>query len=295
MAQEAADRDVARHRVRVETEHRLRVEVSRYDVRLVEHTVVRRAGHACGIAQNEVLVGIAVDTEVGLEAPPCERRRQEAEIDHDAVGLGVDLVLGDVEVRIIQLRRRRLAGDLAPGAEWREVIPCVVGLGPEHEVQERTQRSLVHLIVVVIGKGHRQIGVQPGCDLGLGASRHVGPIVTAVRDDPLLPVERRAEAVVDLAIRGRAAEGEVVRLREPPPEEAIDVVVEHGSSPVRAPEVLERVEDPARLRRRPIDALQLRLGSGRFDPEAVAIPPAAAGLPSFGGDDDGAARCVDAV
>ena len=177
MAQQSADREVARDGVRVEAEHRLRVEVSGYDVRLVENTVVRGAGQASGIAQNEVLVGIGVGAEVGLKAPPRKRRHQEAEVDYDAVGLGVDLVFGDVEVRIIQLRRRRLGGDLAPGAECREVILRVVGLGPDHQVDERAQVALVHLIVVVVRVGHREVAVQPGSDLGLRRARHVDPLV----------------------------------------------------------------------------------------------------------------------
>ena len=177
VAQQSADREVARDGVRVEAEHRLRVEVSGDDVRLVENTVVRGAGQASGIAQNEVLVGIGVGAEVGLKAPPRKRRRQEAEVDDDAIGLGVDLVLDDVVVRIIQLRRRRLGGDLAPGAEWREVILRVVGLGPDHQVDERAQVALVHLIVVVVGVGHREVAVQPGSDLGLRRSRYVDPLV----------------------------------------------------------------------------------------------------------------------
>ena len=177
MAQQSTDRDAVRHRVRVETEHRLRVEVSGDDVRLVENTVVRSAGQASGIAQNEVLIGIGVGAEVGLEAPPRKRSHQQAEVDDDTIGLGIDLVLDDVEVRIIQFCRRRLDGDLAPGAEWREVILRVVGLGPDHQVDERAQVALVHLIVVVVRVGHREVAVQPGSDLGLRRSRHVDPLV----------------------------------------------------------------------------------------------------------------------
>ena len=84
MTQEPADRDVAGDRMAVEIQQGLGVEIPRDIVRDVEDAVVGVPVGASGIAQQLVLVGIAVRTNVGSEIAPGERREDQAEIRNDA-------------------------------------------------------------------------------------------------------------------------------------------------------------------------------------------------------------------
>src|SRR5204862_7876062 len=108
-------------------------------------------------------------------------------------------------------------------------------------------------------------------------------------------VAGRAQPVVDSAVGRGPTEGQVVRLREPRPHEAVDIVIERRAGGIRSAEVLERAERDSRDGGWAIDALQLELGPGPFNSESVAVLPAAAGSAALGRDDDGAARRVDAV
>ena len=110
-----------------------------------------------------------------------------------------------------------------------------------------------------------------------------------------MPVDGRAQPVVDAGVGRSSAEGQIVRDRRPRPEEAVDIVVEHGAGGIRIAEVLERAEEPPRHRRRTVHALQRRLGAGPFDSETAAILHAAAGSPPLRRDDNGAVRRVNAV
>ena len=110
-----------------------------------------------------------------------------------------------------------------------------------------------------------------------------------------MPVDGRAQPVVDAGVGRSSAEGQIVRDRRPRPEEAVDIVVEHGAGGIRIAEVLERAEEPPRHRRRTVHALQRRLGAGPFDAETVAILHSAAGSPPLGRDDNGAVRRVNAI
>ena len=261
--------------VAVEVEQRLRVEVAGDEVRLVEDAVRRISRRAFRIPHDEVLVRVGVGAVDGLEAAPRKRREGEGEVGDDAVVLGVDLVLVDVEVRVVDLRGvRREGGDPAPGAGGREVGFRVVGLRPEHHADERPDVSLVHLVVVGVGVGHREIGVQPRVDLGLRGARQVDAIVLRIRDDALLPVDGGAEPVVDPAVGRRAAEGQVVGLGRSGLAELADVVVELRAGGIGSAEVLEGADGAATDGRRTVDALELGVGAGGLEPDAVAVGPA---------------------
>ena len=171
----------------------------------VEQSVERISNDALRIAQNEVLIGVAVGADVGLEITPGNRSECDTDVGDDAVVLGVDLVLGDVEVRVIELARRK-CGHLASRTRRRQEILCIVGLRPDHQTHQRAYVTLVDLIVVGVGVGHRQIGVQPGIDLRLRGARNVDATVVRAWDYTALVVEGSSEAVVDPVVRGRAAE-----------------------------------------------------------------------------------------
>ena len=281
--------------VPVEAEQRLCVDVAGNQVRLVENAARGVSRLALGIAEQEILVCVGVRADVALEVPPRKWRDHDADVRDDAALLGIDRVLGDVVVRIIDFRRRRQAGQPAPEAGWREVVLGVVILRPEHEADEWTDFSLVHLIVVAIGIRHREIGAQPRLDLRLGGSRHIDSVIPRIRDHSGLVVDRRGQPVIDGVVGRRPAEGQVVRLRCPRPQEPADIVIEPRAGRIRSAKEIERGEAASDEGRRTIDTLQLRLGAGRLDPEAVAILPAAAGFPTLGRDEDGAVRRIDAV
>ena len=82
----------------------------------------------------------------------------------------------------------------------------------------------------------------------------------------------------------------------PGSQEAINVIVEFGAGRVWGAEVRKRVRRRKRTRQyaaRTPDALQLRLGSGALEPEAVAVLETTAGFATLGGNDDCSVRRID--
>src|SRR5207253_7433394 len=157
---------------------------------------------------------------------------------------------------------------------------------------QRAYVTLVDLIVVGVGVGHRQIGVQPGIDLRLRGARNVDATVVRAWDYTALVVEGSSEAVVDPVVRGCAAERQIVGSSLSGSKKAADVVVEDGPRRIRRAEIRERA---ARHAARTKDALQVGFRSGALEPEAVAVLKAAARSTAFGGNDDGSVRRIDSV
>ena len=295
MAHEAADREAACEGVVVHVENREGIQVARDDVRLIEYPVRRIPRHTFRVSEQQVLIRVCIDAEVGLDASPRKRRNNEADVGDQAVGFGIDLVLGDVEVRIIELRRGRERGQPAPGAGGRQVVLRIVGLRPQHQAHQRTDVALVHLVVVRIGVHHRQVGGQPGVDPCLGGSGDVDAIVCRALDNAFLLIEGRAQPVVDRIVGRRSAEGQIVVLAQPGSQEAVDIVVELRPGGIRGAEVLERAERAPRHRGRAIDALQPIVRAGPFDPHAGAVLHAPTGPPALRLDHQRAIRRIDAV
>ena len=183
----------------VEVEQGLCTGISLNQVRQIEQSIEIGANDTLGISQQQIRIRVGIGADVCLEIAPRNRRQRDAHVGDDAVVLGVDLILGDVEVRIIHFGprgqggntgERRIDGrDPAPGTGWSQEVLRIVGLRPRHQPHQRTDFALVDLIVVGIRVAHRQIGVQPRIDLRLRSAGHIYATIVGAGNDSLLPVE----------------------------------------------------------------------------------------------------------
>ena len=290
-----ADGDAAREWLVINVEKGERIQVAGNHVRLIKQSVERVPRRAERIAQRLVLIGVRVGAEVGLDVAPRERGDDEPDVGDQPVGLRIELVLGDVVVRVVELRSSPNYRHQAPGTRGREIIPRVIILRPQHQAHQRADVAFVYLIVVHIGVDHRQVGGQPGVDPSLGGSGDVGATVTRAAHDPFLLIEGSAQPVIDRVVGRRSTKREIVVLAEPGPQESVEIVVESGAGGIWGAKILERSVRAADVRRQAIDSLE-RVSCGRpFGPHAGTVLHSATQPAALGLDDDCAVGCVDAV
>ena len=296
VAQQARNREVARQLAPVEVEQRLRADVARDVVGLVDGPVERGALETLRMPENQVLVRVGIDADVGLQVAPGERHHHDAKVRDEPVRLRADDVLLDVEVGIVVFGPLRQRGDATSNALRREEVGCIVRLGPHQEAEEHAAIALERLLVRGVRVLHRQVRLQPRRHLRTRGTRQVEPRVARLRDHAILLHVRRGDAIVHLRVRRASAEREVVLLRQRGLEEARHVVVEGRPSGIGGSEVLERADDAVRGGRRPELGLELRLHARRVEPQAVAVVQlSGAGLAALRRDHDGAVRGIDAV
>ena len=295
VADEAAEREAVGERVVIDVEEREGTQVAGDDVRQIEYPSLRIAGDTLRMSQQQILRGVVVRAQVRLDVAPGEWGHDNPDVGDQAVGFRVDLVLGNVEVGVVELSPGPDRRHEAPRSSRRQIVPRIVGLRPQHQAHERADVALVDLVVVRVAIDHRQVGVQPRVDSGLRGPRDVDFIEVRVVYDAFLLVERGTQPVVDRIVGRRPTERQVVILAQPFSQETIDVVVELRSCRIRGAEVLQRCLGAVDEARGSVHALQLVVGARGFDPHRAAVLHAAARPAALRLDHDRAVGGIDAV
>ncbi len=94
------------------------------------------------MTQDHILVGVGIGSDVGLDVAPRHGRELETEIRDDAIVLRRDLILVDVEVRIIHFARSSDVREAPALARGTQVILRIIGGRPYEKSKERSARTL---------------------------------------------------------------------------------------------------------------------------------------------------------
>src|ERR1044071_7561235 len=150
MTEQSVDGNVPREEMRIEVEQSLCTQISSDVVSNVDDSVIGKSKGALGVTHKKVLIRVAVSSNVRLEVAPAERRELQSKIRNDAVVLGCDLVLVDVEVRVVYFSTLSQCGKPASLPGGRQIILRILVRRPHQESDERTAIAFVRLPVVRI-------------------------------------------------------------------------------------------------------------------------------------------------